>query len=319
VIYEYTHFTDITHEKPPAVCPFSPGYANKFEETFHTDVEVCKTVPRLISFKVLDEPTAGEASMDFCSHCQAAYKRKYGMELRKLKDIPADAVQERLCHNEFVSDYVSAAYRTGFDLKNRMGGQYGLLLTYMSTMAGSANIDRGQEDAYEWSRYADYMDFDVYPYFYPSSDKIRMVLAHWVFAVERAVAQQWKKPMGFYVELDDRNYPFQINPAKASSECAYTAIGQGCDYLNSFINTAFGTGTSARPERWEDCGREMRKIASVAPLLKMMRKPPAEVAVYFPHTQWYVQGRSYTPMYAYQLALRAFGECDVLHEKVLRD
>jgi uncharacterized membrane protein len=319
VIYEYTHFTDIARDRPPEVCPFAPDYAKKFEERFRTDVAVCNAVPRLVSFKILDEPTAGEGTVDFCSHCRAAFKQKYGMALRKLKDIPQDATLERLRHNEFVSDYVSAAYRVGYGLKNSLGGRYGLLLTYMSTIAGSANVDKVQEDGYEWSRYADYLDFDVYPYFYPDSDKVRMVRAHWVFAYLRAVARQWKKPMGFYVELDDRNYPLQINPAKASSECAYTAIGQGCDYLNSFINHAFGTGTGSRPERWEDCGREMRKIASVAPLLKRMHKAPAEVAVYFPHAQWYTQGKSYTPTYAYQLVLRAFGECDVLHEKVFRE
>ncbi len=319
VIYEYTRFTDIARDAPAPVCSFSPDYPLHFEKNFATDVEVCKAVPRLISFKILDEPTVSEKALDFCAHCQTAYRQKFGHALRKLKDIPTDAVWERLCHNEFVSDYVSAGYRAGYELKNRMGGQYGLLLTYMSTMAGMANIDQVQEDGYEWSRFADYVDFDVYPYFYPDSDKVRMVRAHWVFAFLRAVAAKWKKPWGFYVELDDRNYPFQINPARASSECAYTAIAQGCDYLNSFINTAFGTGTGARPERWEDCGRELRKIASVAPLLKNMRKTQAEVAFYFPHAQWYVQGRSYAPMYAYQLILRAFGECDILHEKVLRE
>ena len=79
-------------------------------------------------------------------------------------------------------------------------------------------------------------------------------------AFQRDIAQHLGKAYGFYIELDDRNYPFQVNPPEASAECAYTAIGQGVTYLNSFINRPFGTGVTSRPERWEHLAAEGDKI-----------------------------------------------------------
>lgn len=189
----------------------------------------------------------------------------------------------------------------------------------MSTGFGYGDIRRGLEDAFAWSRAADFVDFDVYPYFYPVSQNVRMLQAHWCFAVQRAIAGHLGKPAGFYVELDDRNYPFQVNPVEASAECAWMAIGQGCRYLNSFINVVCRTGSGARPERWNHLGRELRKIRDAGPLLSHARKAPSPLALYFPYAQWMSGGRKFAPDYAYQLLLRAFGECDIAHEQIVAE
>ena len=85
--------------------------------------------------------------------------------------------------------------------------------------------------------------------------------------------------MGFYIELDDRNYPFQVNPIEASSECAYMAVSQGCHYINSFIHVVFGTGSGARPERWEHLGRHLPAIRDAGPLLRATKRADAPVAL----------------------------------------
>jgi len=169
----------------------------------------------------------------------------------------------------------------------------------------------------KWSRHVDRIDFDVYPYFYPSSQKLRMVQANYAHAFQRCVAQHLEKPFGFYVELDDRNYPFQVNPPEASAECAYTAIGQGVTYLNSFINQAFGTGVQSRPERWEHLARELPSIRRIGPLLLKLERPKAPVALLYPMIQAKVNNGTRVPHYTFALLNGAFGDVDLLHEEVL--
>lgn len=130
---------------------------------------------------------------------------------------------------------------------------------------GSESPDRRFEDVFRWGGTADYLDFDIYPYWYPQSHKRRFAKVHYGFAFQRCVAQFYNKPMGFYVELDDRNWPFQQNPKEATGELAYTAVGEGCHYLNTFIYGIFGAGNMSRPERWEDGGEDLRLIAKTLP------------------------------------------------------
>jgi hypothetical protein len=125
--------------------------------------------------------------------------------------------------------------------------------------------------------------------------------------------------MGFYVELDERNHPFQITPKEATGELAYTAIGEGCHYLNTFIYGTFNTGSMARPERWENAGKDLRAINRAGPLIMASRRIPACAAIYFPYDHWIVSGERYFPSFAYELIRRTFGECDLAHQDVVRE
>ncbi|MCX6900961.1 MAG: hypothetical protein NT105_19985 [Verrucomicrobia bacterium] len=317
VMFEYEHLTNIGPDTPPKPCVFAPDYREKLAETLKPKFSAARQYSRVWGIKILDEPTASEKSLDYCELCQREFQKRFGRPLRKRADIPASDNEGHLQLSQFISDYVAAGYDAIRQVARESAAPFGLLLTYMSPGYGYADNRRGLEDVLGWSRAADYVDFDVYPYFYPVSQNIRMLQAHFCFAVQRAIAGHLGKPAGFYVELDDRNYPFQINPVEASSECAWTAISQGCHYLNSFINNAFGTGTGARPERWDHLGRELRKIREAGPTLLHTRKAPSPLALYFPHAQWMSGGRKFAPAYAYQLLLRAFGECDIAHEQIV--
>lgn len=317
VIFEYEHLTDLSASRPPTPCVFDPAYRDGLARSLAGRFDAARRYERAWSIKILDEPTASDASLDYCGLCNAEFQKRFGKPLRRRAEIPADDLEGHRQLSQFIAEYVATGYQAIRQIAADTRLPVRLLLTYMSPGYGYADPRKGLEDVLGWSRAADAIDFDVYPYFYPTSQNVRMLQAHFCFAVHRAVAEHLGKPAGFYVELDDRNFPFQVNPVEASAECAWTAVGQGCRYLNSFIHTAFGTGTGARPERWDHLGRELVQIRAAGPDLARLHKAPAQLALYFPAAQWLAGGGRFAPHYAYQLLLRAFGECDVAHEQIV--
>jgi len=315
-ILEYTHYTRLEQEGKGDPSPFSPDSRAATRAHVQPYLDVADANPRLLSVKVIDEPTVSESSLTFSDDEKRAFAERYGGELRPLKEIGDDPLA-RLHLTQFIGDQVAEEYRQGWEIKHEQDRRWDLLLTYMSPGLGYGRSFSGQEDALKWSRYADRIDFDVYPYFYPTSQKLRMVQANYCHAFQRCIAQHLHRPFGFYVELDDRNYPFQINPPEASAECAYTAVGQGVSYLNSFINQAFGTGVQSRPERWEYLASELPRIRRLGPLLNKLPRPPAPVALLYPMTQARIRNGYAVPHYAFALLNSAFGDTDLLHEEVL--
>jgi hypothetical protein len=236
-----------------------------------------------------------------------------------VEEVPADAVYERWALADFIGHYVAEGYRQAWEFKRASGAKFDLLLTYMSTGLGYNRPLTGQEDSLDWSRWADRIDFDVYPYFYPDSQKIRMVRAAWCMAYIRQISRHLRKPWGFYFELDDRNWPFQRNPKEASAECAYEALLHGADYLNSFIHLPFATGCDSRPERWAWTGQELRKVRQLGPLLTKLARPAAPVAFLDPTAQTFVLNQQSAKAYAYACVSQGFGDVDVLPEEVALD
>ena len=319
LIYEYQSFTNLRSDRPVTPCVHSPEYRQALANHVKPYLEVGAVTPRLISIKVLDEPHAGPKTMDYCEHCRRVWKQRFGSEMPKAEEIRKDDAVTRRHFIEFVRDYVARGYRLGHELKTEAKAPWDLLLTYCSpAYGGSRDLVRSQEDLLWWSATADRIDFDVYPYFYPVSDKIVFLQAHFCMDLMRNVSQHLRKPWGFYVELDDRNYPLQINPVEASSECAMTAVAHGADYLNTFIYRTFATGCQARPKRWDHLGGTLRQIRAAGPLLNVAKMPRAKLAMLFPYAHWQLSATRYDPYYAHQLLLRAFGECDIVHEEVAR-
>lgn len=315
-IFEYTSFNLINSDGATKLCVFSPEYPQALAAKLQPQLDIAMRFPRLLSVKILDEPTASAKNLDYCEYCQREFQKRYGIPLRKFEDIAADATYERWAFANFVGDYVAEGYRQGHDLKEKSGAKFDLLLTYMSTGLGYGKPLTDQECALKWTKQADRFDFDIYPYFYPVSQKIRMVQAAWCMAYARSISQHLHKPWGFYVELDDRNWPFQKNPKEASAECAYEAVLHGANYLNSFIHVTFGTGSDARPERWEWTGQELRKISALGPKLAKLQRPRAPVAFLYPTAQTYITNEPVPKPYSYACVSSGFGNVDVLPEDV---
>jgi len=326
-IYEYGSFKLMGRAEATKPCVLSPEYPAALRELLDPLIDICRRVPRLISTKVTDEPVASLANLDGCDYCRAEFKKRYGVDLPALDPLPDDPYL-RWALADFVGYYVQEGFRLGHELvlqagtggPTRPGGvsdtrPFDLLLTYMSPGLGFGRPLSGQEDALDWSVGCDRSDFDVYPYFYPSSQRIRMLLAWPCFAFQRAVARHHRQPWGFYVELDERNWPFQQNPAQASSECAWTAIAQGANYLNSFIHRRFATGSDPRPERWDHLGRNLRLMRGLSPLLAGTERPPSPIALYYPSAQQAIENGYDVPQYLSAAVQQGFGECDLLLEE----
>lgn len=316
--FEYHRLTLVTSSDPVTPCVYDPVHREKLEEYIEPQLEVCRRVPRLLSIKILDEPHLTPGQIDMCDHCNTRFRELYGMEFVG-RDELGDDVAARWRLADFLGQYLRDAYAMTREIKEQGGGDYDLLLTYCSPGLGYGRGFTSREDTLNWSREAGMMDFDIYPYFYPSSQKVRMVGCDFGLSIMREYARHLGKPWGFYVELDDRNWPYQQNPPEASSECAWTAIAHGANYLNSFIHTGFGTGTSARPERWEMAGEAFRAIRRIGPLLNRMRAPKAPLAMIYPMGQAKAHDGSRPADYALECLRNGFGMSDVVCSEVLAE
>ncbi len=314
--FEYHRLTLVTSSDPVTPCVYDPVHREKLAEYVEPQLEVCRRVPRLLSIKILDEPHLTPKQIDMCDRCKARFRGLYGAEFVGPDELGEDvAARWRLA--DFLGRYLQDAYAMTREIKEQGGGDYDLLLTYCSPGLGYGRGFTSREDTLNWSREAGMMDFDIYPYFYPSSQKVRMVGCDFGLSMMREYARHLGKPWGFYVELDDRNWPYQQNPPEASSECAWTAIAHGANYLNSFIHTGFGTGTSARPERWEIAGEAFRAIRRIGPLLNRMRAPKAPLAMIYPMGQAKAYDGSRPADYALECLRNGFGMTDAVCSEVL--
>ncbi|NSW55069.1 MAG: hypothetical protein HPY44_03570 [Armatimonadetes bacterium] len=315
--YEYSSFTDLNASGPPAVCPFDPGYRDHLRGRLEWQVDVGKRTPRLISAKILDEPTVNPGVLaNISEQGKAEFQRRYGIEY-SADYAKSQEPYERWAFADFMGEYLGEGYRHSRGILDEMDAGFDLLLTYMAAATGYQRPLNSQQDGLDWTRHVSWADFDVYPYFYPKSQRIRMVQAGFSMSFMRDISRARKVPWGFYVELDDRNWPFQKNPRQASAECAFTAIARGADYLNSFINTVATTGTQSRPERWEDAGKAFRMIRRMGPMLKHMPAVRARLALLFPNSQQAIGNGYATPDYALAAIQGGFGECDIHNEQVI--
>ncbi len=314
-ILEYTNFGTHPGERPFAVSPFDPAAAAARAKKLAAGLEQARYVPRLLSVKYRDEPTAHPAHLADAT-TRAALSRLLG-------PLPAETptaqspVADRYRFGRALGEVVAEDIRQAKAHKDASGAPWDLVVTFMHTSYGGCRPPASLDDAWRWAAPADRFDFDVYPYFYPTSQRLRFVQADWGLAASRVISRAASKPWGFYVELDDRNWPYQQNPAEASAECAFTAVAAGADYLNSFILTAFGTGTGGRPERWAKTGEAMRAIRRLGPLLCRSRRVAARVGVLWPETQALVNRGYEPPIYTRALLAQALGDCDVVHEDLL--
>jgi hypothetical protein len=146
-----------------------------------------------------------------------------------------------------------------------------------------------------------------------------MVQASYGMSYMREVARFRRKPWGFYVELDDRNWPFQQNPPEASAECAFTAVLHGADYLNTFIHRLATTGCGARPERWAKAREAFQRIERLGPMLAETPALRSRLAVLHPNAHEKIRNGYPRPDHLLELLKGVFGDLDVLPEQIVRE
>ena len=313
--FEYTNYTTYRRNRPLHPCPFSSDLEREVADYLDQRIELGNRTPRLLTAKVVDEPTMRLKNLDRCAACRAAFRERYGFELGEVSD---DAPPfQRWALADFLGVALERVFAAGADAMRAKQARFDLLLTYMATGLGYQHPRKSRQDALGWSRTVTWADFDIYPYFYPKSQRLRMVQAGFGLSAMKDIGRARGIRWGFYVELDDRNWPFQKNPARASAECAYTAVAHGADYLNTFIHRVVGTGTQARPERWEEAGKAFRLIRTCGPLLTVMPAIRAPLAVFFPEAQEFIENGYERPQYTLAMLKGTYGEVDIHWEGVV--
>ncbi len=311
---DYTSLTLCGRKGHSNPCVFAPEHEAALERRVARYVDLGESIPNCVSLKFKDEPSISPGALAKCPLCRAAFQKRFGYEFPDPKTLAELPVNRRIDVARFMADYVRRSYAAARRICQARGARFALAVTYHIGGFGGAGA-RGMEDSYTWSLPADYIDYDNYIYFYPTSQRIRYVGAHYCYGMLRGIAHSLGKTWGHYTEIDDRNYPYQVNPVEASSQHTYVALAEGVNYVNTFITRSFATGCGARDARWADFGREACKIRSVGALLNRLRRPASELALYFPQADYYSRVKEpHRPRYAYELLIRAFGDADVAHE-----
>ncbi len=299
---------------------FAEDALAKTRELVDPFIDYVELIPRAWGLKVIDELSVQYRQIRLGSATEEVMRKEFNLTPSQF--VPSSQVTGigRLKVMKFLSYYVSRLFElTKLAFQSREV-KWNTVTTFMEPGFGSETATGRYEDVLAWSEDVDIIDFDIYPYFYPESQKRRFAKVHYGFGFMRAVGKYYDKPMGFFVELDDRNYPIRINPVEATAEIAYTAVGQGADYLGTYIYRVFATlGGAARPERWDKAGQAFREIGEAGTLIAWTQRRPSKIGLYFPVTDWMLRGKKYYPTFAYELFQRSFGDCDLVHEEIAQD
>ncbi len=313
LFYEYTNFTTFQRNSPVSPCPLAPGFKDKFRDYMAGMVWPAAYYPRMLSAKVVDEPSIGPDNLCGCEHCQATFRKRYGIEYEtaRKKETP----YARWALGDFLGFYVGEVFAAGPPFIKEQNLRLDLVLTYMVHGLGYQHPLSCQQDCVEWTKHVQLADFDVYPYAHPNPSRIRMVAAAFCMSAIEDIARARNIPWGFYVELGDPDWPFVKNPKQASAECAFTAVAHGARYLNTFMHQLVGDGIG--PERWDETGRALRTIGRCGPLLVNMPALPAKLAVYFPDAHEFIEDGYDTPEYTLSMLKGTFGTTDIRREELI--
>ncbi|MCM8815281.1 MAG: glutamine amidotransferase [Candidatus Omnitrophica bacterium] len=334
-------------KNPNVPCILTDDFTKKTFEYVKPIFERAEKIPALLSMEILDEPHALPSNICRCEKCLETFRKKYGYEMPGWSEVENIRGKKRYDFFEFLGDYYEKGFRDTYNavLKYRSRVQANHVFALVG--AGQYSTHFSFTDDLKWFPYCDTFEFDCYNYMYAhfaGAEKAKFHQFHFAFARYRNLAGYYKKQLGFFVQLDDRDYPHDIEPIKAPCEILYTAIGQNAKTFHLMYKPSFSNVFGLRQERWELFGKELKRIRRASPLLKKMNKPQAKIAMFFPHTNWVINPQEkqlppgyvgigfyhkeerpfnrwfptgYTPFNAYEFFFRNFGECDVIEERLV--
>jgi hypothetical protein len=313
VAFEYTQFTTFPRDAKVTPCPLAPGFKESFREAIAPKIWPANYYPRMLSAKVMDEPSIGPGNLCGCEYCRRTFREIYGIEfdVAMAKQIP----YARWALGDFLGLYVGKVFAAGPDLLKESNAEFDLLLTYMVHGLGYHRPLGCQQDCVEWSRHVQMADFDVYPYAHLNPSSIRMLTVGFCSSAMEDIARARNIPWGFYVELGDPDWPFRKAPRQASAECAFTAVAHGARYLNTFMRQAVADGI--RPARWKRTGQALRTIDRCGPLLVNMPALPSTLAIYYPDAHEFIENIYDRPEYTLSMLKGTFGPTDIHREELI--
>jgi len=323
-------FCLLPREGLPPVSVFSPEYQEAIRPRIDAAVETCRQVPRLLNVQgYMDEPfqISGD-TLDERPAAKEEFRRRYGIDMPTREEARQDPALW-LKYIDFWSDCFAAGWRQSYAMVKELDPDFWVELTHDShnTFGAAGNnyaAPWAVDDVFHWGAPFDSVNYDIYPYLsidfrtgkFGEHRLPRIAGMHMAFAELRNTAYTYGKKLGFWVEsgwdkllapgADGRRYPW------SPRELTFTAIGAGCDYLNTFW------GIPEDPAWWETYRRTMAEVQSIAPLLTRSRVPRARAAFLFPRTQHVLLQEEYwNVMVALEAFRQAYGELDCIHEEQL--
>jgi hypothetical protein len=328
-------FSMLKRGAPPAASVYSPEYAEAVRPRIERAIMTAKRVPRLLNVQgYMDEPfQEGEHTFDYSQPTAAEYERRFGVRLPRTDEVRDDP-EAFLRYLSFRADYFAAGWRQSYAMvqetwQREMPGRrrFWVELTHDShntfgAAAGPSGVKCAIDDVFHWGAPFDSVNYDIYPYLsrdfrtgeFAESPQPRMAGVHMAFAQMRNLATTYGKKLGFWLESGwgDKLKP-EMGLADATwspRELTYTAIGQGCDYLNTFW------GIPEDPRWWAAYGEVMNEVKACGPLIARSQRRRARACFVFPRTQHLLLQEEYwNVMVAYEAFLRAYGELDCVHEE----
>lgn len=322
-------------DEPPSIPVYSEEYSKAVRANAENALAGLDAIPRLYNvFTYQDEPfTGGPQSFGYTDADKAEFRRRYGYDLPPDLDSARTDPQVWLDVLNFRTAKFPDAWRQVYRIVKDINPNFVVTLTHDSHNTFGAG--RGShaviaiDDVFHWG--ADFTDmfvYDIYPYWNldfrfgePARlPKPRMAMLHYSFAQMRNLAYAYDKDLGFWVGT--------FNPAWFSAymdegnralywgerELATTGVAHGANYLLT------GYKIPADVKHWESLGEGLRLIQKAGGYLRSMKKVQARAAMLFPRTQYLqLQEEYFNVGLSHELFLRAFGECDILHEEQVTD
>ena len=235
-----------------------------------------------------------------CAACQEAYRKNFHGELPApdaLGDLP---VQARRAYYAFISSYWWAVFGMVAKLRDKVAPHAKLSLPSGATSFLRDGHRAPYADVYSWARAVDVVEVA------PEPDLARYRFS---LAAHRGICEAEGKTLGAVIHV--------ANPAFPPTEMAFTALAHGAQSIRVADNPKFAHWTN-QPPLQDALGDVFRRIGRAAPLLAAARRPKAQVALAFPFTQMVDEGTA-DLLAAHDLLCDAFGEADVIHQRLLTD
>ena len=172
--------------------------------------------------------------------------------------------------------------------------------------------------------FADIFIYDIYPYTmfdyrygeYGKLPKPRMSQMHYTMAQMRNITTTYGKELAFWLGTYNEGWFRRYMNSEMEKqywgerEMAYTAIGNGCNYLITGINIP------QEAKHWDDLGKGMRAVQKIGSEILAAPKIKSRACFLFPRSQYVQMNEEYFNVgLTFELCLRAFGELDIIHEE----
>jgi len=331
-------------------CIFDPAHEEKLREFLQGRFQTFKRSPRAITLEVLDEPHMTRANVCHCPRCQAAFKAKNGFDLPTWEEAIAAGDRRTKAYFEWVVDYAARAFRMGYDIWKSFGPGPGLNHVLCALGSGGMTARCAIAEDLPLADSADMLEFDCYNYMYDHWRGCKQLMwneFHYMFGHFRFLSYRNNKPLGFFIQVTDRDAPDRPwDPVRAPSETLYAAIGGGAKYFHLMSQAGFTNTQNCREEKFAALGEDIKKVRKAAPLLERAQTPRSRVACVFNfHDRLYRSPEPWLPegyiglgfysgehqpydnvwpnhkgnINVAELLFRGFGEADVIDQRALRE